>query len=176
MTSLNIHKIKFYQFLNEDLTIEQFKNWVFENEELERILGIDHHNDLLSYNFKSTFLSSYIKSLVKKCFDWEDFERWRTIVLFKKINTGAIEMVLASHKLRDIYLEQKEELKYSFINISLAIGYESEFIKYPIESEYSHWNIEALNKLLEPLNFYKESFLKDVNENLEQLLNSETKI
>src|SRR5690606_29151830 len=153
---------------------ESFESWVYENKELENIIPEDHYNDLLAFNFKSRELKNYIKSIVKKHFDWKEFEKWQTIQLLQKIKLGKIELVLASRKLRQLYLEQEEEIKRPFLSIELAIGYESVLDNCPIESEYSQWNADALKKQLEPVELYRDRILKDVDKELIELLNHPT--
>jgi RNAse (barnase) inhibitor barstar len=176
MTNINPNRIKFYQFLNDDISLELFENWVYENKELENVIPEDHYNDLLAFNFKSREIKNFIKSIIKKHFDWKEFEKYRTIELLKNIKSGNIEIVLASRKLRELYLEQEEEIKSPFLTIGLAIGYESELDNCPIESEYKLWNSDALKKQLEPVEWYRKRILEDVDEELNELLNPETKV
>ncbi|WP_418637862.1 barstar family protein [Winogradskyella sp.] len=175
MTNINPNRIKFYQFLNDDLTLESFEKWIYENKELENIIPEDHYNDLLAFNFKSREVKNYIKSVIKKHFDWKEYEKWRTIELLKKIKSGKIEIVLATRKLRQLYLEQEEEIKRPFLSIGLTIGYESELDNCPIESEYEQRNSKALEKQLEPVKWYKKQILEDVDKELSELLNSDLK-
>ncbi len=176
MTKINPNRIKFYQFLNGDISKELFESWVYENKELENIIPEDHYNNLLSFNFKGKETKNYIKSVVKKHFNWKEFEKWQTIELLKKIKAGEIELVLATRKLRQLYLEQEESIKRSFLSIELAIGYESELDNCPIESEYNQWNSKSLKKQLEPVEWYKKGFLKTVDKELSELLNPEFKV
>ena len=175
MTNINPNRIKFYQFLNDDISLELFESWVYENNDIEKVILEDHYNDLLAFNFKSKEIKSFIKSIIKKHFDWKEFEKYRTIELLKNIKSGNIEIVLASRKLRELYLEQEEEIKRPFLSIGLAIGYESELDNCPIESEYNLWNSEALKKQLEPVEWYRKRILEDVNQELNELLNPEIK-
>ena len=156
--------------------MELFESWVYENTELENEIPEDHYNDLLAFNFKSKEIKNFIKSIIKKHFDWKEFEKYRTIELLKNIKSGNIEIVLASRKLRELYLEQEEEIKRPFLTIGLAIGYESELDNCPIESEYKLWNSDALKKQLEPVEWYRNRILKDVDQELNELLNPELKI
>lgn len=175
MTSINPIRIKFYQFLNDDLSLESFETWIYENKELENTIPEDHYNDLLAFNFKSREVKNYIKSVVKKHFDWSEFEKWRTVELLKKIKSGKVEIVLATRKLRQLYLEQELEIKRPFLSIGLAIGYGSELDNWPIESEYNQWNSDALKKQLEPVEWYRKQILEDVDSELNELLNPEIK-
>ncbi|MGY5353619.1 barstar family protein [Wenyingzhuangia sp. IMCC45467] len=176
MTEINPNRIKFYQFLNNDISLELFESWVYENKELENVISEENYIDLLAFNFKSREIKSFIKSIIQKHFDWKEFEKYRTIELLKNIKSGNIEIVLASRKLRELYLEQEEEIKRPFLTSRLAIGYESELDNCPIESEYKLWNSNALKKQLELVEWYRKQILEDVNQELNELLNPEFKV
>ncbi|WP_405604160.1 barstar family protein [Polaribacter sp. Asnod1-A03] len=176
MNKINPNRIKFYQFLNNDISLELFESWVYENKELENVISEENYIDLLAFNFKSREIKNFIKSIIKKHFDWKEFEKYRTIELLKNIKSGNIEIVLASRKLRELYLEQEEEIKRPFLSIGLAIGYESELDNCLIESEYKLWNSNALKKQLEPVEWYRKRILENVNQELNELLNPEFKV
>jgi hypothetical protein len=172
MKEINPNRIIFYKFLNEEISTELLENWIYENKELKEIFQEDHYIDLLAFNYKSKETRNYIKSVVKKHFDWQEFEKWRTIELLEKIKTGKIELVLATRKLRQLYIEQEEEIIEPFISIELAIGYESVLDNCPIESEYHQWNSESLKRQLEPVELYRSIFFATLNKELTELLNS----
>ena len=171
MDEINSNRITFYKFLNEDISKESLENWINENKYLEKLFQKDHYIDLLSFNYKSNETKNYIKSIVKKHFDWQEFEKWRTIELLEKIINGKVELVLATRKLRQLYLEQKEEIKNPIISIELAIGYESVLDNYPVESEYHQWNSDSLKKQLEQIELHRVDFLNSVDKELTELLN-----
>jgi hypothetical protein len=171
MNEINPNRIQFYKFLNEDISKESFEKWIYKNIGLEKLFHNDHYIDLLAFNYKSEETINFIKSVVKKNFDWQEFEKWRTIAILEKIKNGKVELVLASRRLRQLYLEQEEEIGKTFVSIGLAIGYESLLDNCPIESEYHLWNSDSLKKQLEPIEFYRDNFLIDVDKELTELLN-----
>jgi hypothetical protein len=170
MNEINPNRITFYKFLNEDISKESLENWIYENKELEKLIQKDHYNDLLTFNYKGKETKNYIKSVVEKNFDWQEFEKWRTIELLEKIKSGKIELVLASRRLRQLYLEQEEKIGKPYFSIRLAIGYESLLDNCPIESEYHLWNLDSLKKQLETIEWYRDDFLIDVNKELTELI------
>jgi len=176
MTKINPNRIKFYQLLNDDISLESFECWIYENKELQNIIPEDHYNDLLAFTFKSREVKKIIKSIFNKHFDWKEFEKLRTIKLLKEIKSGNIEIVLSTRELRKLYLEQEEVIKRPFLAIGLAIGYESELDNCPIESEYKLWDSEALKKRLEPVEWYRKRILEDIDKELNELLNPEFKV
>jgi hypothetical protein len=173
MNEISPNRIKFYEFLNGDISKETFENWLYENKDLESVLNADHYMDLISFNYKCHNAIPFIKSIIRKFFDWKEFEKWRTINLLEKIKAGKIDIVLATRKMRQLYLEQEEEIKRPLLSIGLAIGYESELDNCPIESEYDKWNSESLKKQLELVEWYKKDILEAVEKELTELINSE---
>jgi hypothetical protein len=172
MKKVDSNRIKFYEFLNGNISTESFESWVHENEELKDLFPAGHYTDLISFNYKSRELKPYIKSLVKKFLDWGEFEKWRTIELLKKIKSNKIELVLASHKLFDLYFDQVKEIKQPLISKTLALGYYSELDGFPIESQYHLWNPVSLKKKLEQLESYRKRILEEVDNELNNLLKS----
>lgn len=166
------NRLKFYEFLNGDIDNEQFENWVYGTNELKKVLPEDHYSDLVSFSFKTGDLKSYISKLVDLFFDWHEYEKWRTIKLLREILNNEIETVLATRKLRQLYLEQEERIKSPFISTRLGIGFESDLDTFPVESEYQNWNKDALKKQLKSIDLYKDEILETVKYELMELMNS----
>lgn len=175
MNEVNPNRSKFYEFLNGDIDTETLENWVYSTKELENELPEDHYVDLVSYAFKTGDLKTYISKLVDLFFDWHEYEKWRTIKLLNKILDDEIETVLATRKLRQLYLEQEERIKWPLISIRLGIGFESLLDNCPIESEYKNWNKDALKKQLEPVDWYKKDIKEAIKSELAELNNKEIK-
>ncbi len=170
MNQIHPDKLKFYEFLNGDLESPLFESWIYRSKKLELIITVDDYFDLIEYNFKSHDFIPFVKSLVKKNFDWNEYEFWRTIKLLERIKNGEVELVLATRKMRQLYLEQEDEIKVPLISKELALGYESELDTYPIESEYHLWNSEALEKQLKSVEPYKTKILEILEKELSELL------
>lgn len=171
MKEHSTHKITFFSFLNKEISIPDFEKWIYDNPDLEFEIGNGFYTYLISFDFKSHDLIPYISGLVEKCFDWIEYEKWRTIRLLSMINDGKIEIVLASRKLRQLYLDQEDKIGKPLVSMGLAIGYESELDKCPIESEYHLYNKLSLKSILEPVSWYKTDFLKLVKQELQELIN-----
>ena len=175
MRELSPNKTVLFRFLNREISINDFEKWVYENPDMEGEIGSGFYTDLISYNFKSHDLIPYITELVEKCFDWREYEKWRTIRLLSKIKDGEIEIVHGARKLRVLYLEQEDKIDEPLVSTGLAIGYESELDRCPIESEYHLYNKQTLDKLLEPVSWYNADFRKKVEQELEELINPDYK-
>lgn len=169
------NRIFFYKFLIGELPLTDFEKWIYDNPELELEVGKDHYTDLISYDFRSRDLIPYIKEFVLKHFDWSEFENWRTIKLLTDILENKVGIVLATRKMKQLYLEQENTDKKPLISRGLAIGYESELDNCPIESEYLLWNKIALKRQLEPVKWYRKDILKCVEQELQELINPEYK-
>lgn len=173
MNIVNPNRIKFYEYLSANISLESFENWIYDNKELEKYIPKDLYVELISFDYTSHNLIPFIKTIVQEQFDWKEYELWRTIDLLEKIKSEKIEIVLATRKMRQLYFEQEERIKRPLISIGLAIGYESELDICPIESEYQKWNPESLKKQLELVGLYKNRILETVNKELTELLNPE---
>ena len=175
MTTVNPISVKFYEFLNGDIDKGILENWVYSNKKLEKELPKDFYIDLISFAFKMGDLKSYISKLVELFFDWQEYEVWRTCKLLREILDDKIEIVLATRKLKQIYLDQEKTLKCPLISIQLGIGFESVLDNCPLEPEYQNWNKEDLKKQLEPVEWYKERIHQTALHELSELLNTELK-
>jgi hypothetical protein len=51
MNEINSNRIPFYKFLNEEISKESLKHWIYENKELENLFQKDHYNDLIAFNY-----------------------------------------------------------------------------------------------------------------------------
>ena len=85
MGKIDSEKLMFYQYLNGDITSKELEQWIYNTPSLEVIFTAGHYHDLISFNFKSSNTTTYIKSLVKKFFCINEYELWRTITLLTNI-------------------------------------------------------------------------------------------
>lgn len=170
MSDINSNKLQFYEFLNGDLALEAFETWVFRSKTLEITLSADDYFDLIEFNFKSHEFRAFVKKLVRKYFDWNEYEKWRTIKLLERIKNGEMELVLATRAMRQLYSEQEEETGKPLISKELALGFESMLDELPIESEYHLYTAELLKKQLEEVETSRSRIMEQVERELNQLL------
>jgi RNAse (barnase) inhibitor barstar len=175
MNEVSSNRIKFYEFLNGDIDKGQLENWVYETKQLEKEFPEDHYLDLISFSFKQGDLKAYVSSLVDKFFNWQEYEKWRTIKLLREILNDEIETVLATRQLRQLYLEQEERIKWPLISIRLGVGFESVLDECPVESEYGNWNKDALKLQLAPIARYKKEILETAKKELSKITNTKLK-
>ena len=169
MKAHSIHKYTFFRFLSKEISIPDFEQWIYDNPDLESEIGADFYTDLISFDFKSHDLIPFVTQIAEYCFERSEYEKWRTIILLSQINNGKIEIVLATRKLRELYLDQEDKIGKPLISIELAIGYESELDGYPIESEYHLYNKHTLESMFKLINSYKLDFLNLVKQELQKL-------
>ncbi|WP_207428797.1 hypothetical protein [Pedobacter sp. SYSU D00535] len=159
-------EIKFFELLNRDLSIKDFKEWIYKNESrLETELTADLYSDLISldYNHKDSLYE--LEKKIIPYLDSQKFNIWRTRMLLFKIVNNEIDLVLATRKLRNLYNSTEEEL----LPIKLGLGYESVLDDLLIPSEYDQWNKEELELKLKKLDYYKMDFLRDAQSALRDL-------
>ncbi len=169
MKKLSILKLMFFKLLNDAISTSEFEKWIYNNTSIEKELGTDIYLDLISFDYSKKDAILFIKDIFKKRFKWLEYEQWKTINLLSDILNNKLELVLATRKMRELYLEQENTLNTPLLSINLAIGYESELDRCPLESEYHLYDKTILKKLLEPIDWYRDDILKKVELELEEL-------
>ncbi len=147
-----------------------FESWLAVNKELNNKIPFDHLQDIKSFDYRRLESVRYIKIIIKKLFDWQEFERWRTVDLLQKILEEKIDIVLASRILKEFYYEQEEELEFPFLTSELSLVFESLLDHYPDATEYHLWEPSALKKELAAVENYKTHFFEMVTAELNELL------
>lgn len=166
---INTNRIKFYQYLNGDITLEDLEDWIYTNKELAEYLPDDQYLNLISYDFANPAVDVYLKSFVKRNFNWDEYEKWRTVNLLEAIRSGEFELFSAAYQLWKLYEQQEADMEEPLVSIGLAGGYASDLDRLPMESEYKNWNPKALEVKLEELERFKTSMLKDIDKELIRL-------
>jgi hypothetical protein len=153
-----ITKHTFFQFLNRDLLINDFEQWVYKSSHMLEIeLGSEFHLNLISFNYHQKDNFHQLDAILKSLINIKEFDIWRIKELLTNIIDNKIDLVLATRKLRQLYLDTGENL----IPIKLGIGYESVLDDVPIPSEYIQWQPEALEQKLKKINTYRDDILHD---------------
>jgi hypothetical protein len=99
-------KIKIFEFLNDEISFENFEKWIYEDPELEKCLNKDIYLNLISLNFKNNkFILHEIKTLFSKLFDLEEFDYWQVQRVLKQLIDDKIDPIDASIKLHGLYCE-----------------------------------------------------------------------
>jgi len=159
-------KQAFFQFLNGELSIIDFEQWIYKSSVLlEQELSPDFHFELISFDYNQKDSHFLLAQKLKVQIDANEYNIWRTKKLLVQILDDKIDLVLASRKLRELYYDTGEK----FIPLTLGIGYESVFDHLPIPDEYDFWDRESLKETLKTVTAYKDDFIRDAKLFLEKL-------
>ncbi|MBK9183980.1 MAG: hypothetical protein IPM83_12920 [Ignavibacteria bacterium] len=158
-------KRMFYEVLNGDMTIRDFEQLIYDSDKYENALGAGLYLDLISFNYDQKDALTQLKEIIRPFIDSNEFNVWRIKSLLIDIIEDRIDLVVATHKLRDLYYSTGE----SIIPISLGVGYESELDEVPIPSEYHLWDKNGLSEKLKKVELYRPDIIREAKELLEKL-------
>ena len=163
-----VSKRTFVRLLEGDLPVKDFERWVYDNSDsLENELGTEAHFTLISFAYKRAGCFEELKEMILGYIDTTEFKLWRTKKLLTEIIENKIDLVLATRKLRELYLNGCN----NFIPVGLGIGYESELDDVPIPSEYIKFQEHEVEEKLKKVNWYRNNIIKDARDLL-NILNS----
>ena len=81
--SLN-NKLKLFEFLNDEINLSEFQNFIFQTKELEDELGKEIYNYLILLNPNDKNVIKRVKYLVSKIISEGEFETWKLKELLMK--------------------------------------------------------------------------------------------
>ncbi len=70
-------KHKFFKFLNNEESIDDFEKWSYETKILEEILGKEDYLDLISLDFLRSGAKYEIVKIIEKHIDTSEYELWK---------------------------------------------------------------------------------------------------
>lgn len=79
---------KLYKFLDSDINLSQFENWVYECVELEKLIGEGNYHFLLTFNYNDRISELNVKDFIfANIINKEEFIDWKidTLLSFHKI-------------------------------------------------------------------------------------------
>ena len=112
MKKVNPIRIKFYEFLNDDIGKNEFQQWMYSAKELENEFPEDHYVDLISFPYKTGEAKEYITKIITTFFDYKEYELWRTINLLEDISKGEIEIISAADSKAELGMTDDVETDY----------------------------------------------------------------
>ncbi len=77
-------KEKFYKVINDEIALDNFEQWVYSNDELEKYLGSKDYMDLLSLSFKESSDKYELWKLLKNHIEPGEFETYKMLKLLKE--------------------------------------------------------------------------------------------
>lgn len=150
---------QFFKFLNKEISIADFEQWVYATNELETVLSADMYQELIAFNYQSRYVLATLFPILMECLDFPKFETYRIIYLLDLI----IEHDdLWKKAVNDLYHEYIES--YNFLE---AFGTLDDIIDLNEALEFRHNSMDDL---------MGESFIYSKNEaiKMKDWLNSRT--
>jgi hypothetical protein len=148
---------KFYEFLEDEVTLTDIENFVYNTQELESEIGRDVYLDLITLNYKDKDAEAILKDIViNKLTHKEQFETWR----LKKTLQNFINDPTKTH----IYLDQIYHLYYGTLQENGQRHYEYKFLQ-NLGLNCLYWIEEGYMRAIHGDNWEKElkSSLKDLD-------------
>jgi hypothetical protein len=107
---------QFFKFLNKEISIEEFEQWVYATDELETALSPDIYQNLIAFNYNSRYVLATLYPLLMECLDFPKFEKYRLIyhlnLIIEKDNSWQKAVKKLDHEFRE---------NYDFLNIFCAL-------------------------------------------------------
>jgi hypothetical protein len=70
---------QFFKFLNKEMSIEEFEQWVYATDELETVLSEHDYLNLIAFSFDQLNAFYYLEELLIELIDFPKFETYRII-------------------------------------------------------------------------------------------------
>jgi hypothetical protein len=176
MANLSLHnKLKFFEFLNNELTLSELVNFIFNSKELEKELGKEIYTDLLLFQYDDKNSIEHLKEYIYKIIPESEFETWKLKILLKKFINEPRKIQEYLDIFYDLFCgsfdEEKHEIRlgYTFLE-HLGLNYfywmDESYLRY---AHGSNWENEY-RKRLNNLDFYHRQ-LKPIAEKILNAIN-----
>jgi len=170
------NKIEFFKFLNGDISISDFENFIYNTTELEQQLDENIYFELISNDFKDKNVITRLSNLIKKeIIEEGQFETWKLRQVLKALINDSQNLPLYLDKLYHAYCgiyQDKEKRKYRLKFLAnLGLNY-----LYWIDEAYMKVNYkdrwkQEYDKSLQNLEFYHQQLKPFAEEVLSALDN-----
>ncbi|MBI3258752.1 MAG: hypothetical protein HYZ54_04645 [Ignavibacteriae bacterium] len=104
-------KDQFYQTLNNEISIEEFEAWLYDNKEVEETLPLNEYVDLISFNYKKKGDYYELSNLLKKHIDVSEYETYRILILLKEAQQKTDRLPYLLLEFSDLYYNGYEFLQ-----------------------------------------------------------------
>lgn len=138
----------FYLFLNRELSIEDFEQWVYSNRDLEKQLKSKDYFDLLSFNFKQKDADYELRKRLEQHISLLDFDNWHIRRLLNDLITEERDPVDVIKHLYDLYCSG-----YGFLR-EVGLPYVLGINDIPRLAEKALWNEQAFEAKRKVLDSY----------------------
>lgn len=163
-------RIQFYLFLNGEISIENFEQWVYANNELEKQLKPQDYLDLLSFNFKQQDATYELKKLLENHISQLDFDNWNIRKLLNELITEQRDPVVVIDHLYNLYCNGYGSLRE--VGLPFVLGVDD----IPRLAEKALWNEHAFETKRKMLGNYLRDLKPKSMRLLEALDKGEIKI
>lgn len=118
---------KYFELIEEEITLHDFDNWVLANDWLETELEENLYFDIISLNYNNPNTTHKLGKLLKNHFDNGEFETLRLLELLEAIITQNGKEANALIRMYDLYCRGYHFLRELGLNIGLNIGVPTEY-------------------------------------------------
>lgn len=170
------NKIEFFKFLNGDISISDFENFIYNTTDLEQQLDENIYFELISNDFKDKNVITRLSNLIKKeIIEEGQFETWKLRQVLKALINDSQNLPFYLDKLYHAYCgiyQDKEKRKYQLKFLAnLGLNY-----LYWIDEAYMKVNYkdrwkQEYDKSLQNLEFYHQQLKPFAEEVLSALDN-----
>lgn len=126
-----------YAFLNSELTIIDFEQWIYTTDQLEQSLGADHYLDLISFDFHSKGSEYALRRWLKQVINVDSYEKWRISRLLTNLFSEDVDPVVTVSYFYDLYCSGYSFLRW--IGLPYVLGID----EVPTLSEKHLWEASA---------------------------------
>lgn len=176
MANLSLHnKLKFFEFLNDELPLSELVNFIFNSKELEKELGGKIYTDLLLFQYDDKNSIEHLKKYLYKIIPESEFETWKLKILLKKFINEPRKIQEYLDIFYDLFCgsfdEEKREIRlgYTFLE-HLGLNYfywmDESYLRYAYGSNWENEYRKRLNNL----DFYHRQ-LKPIAEKILNAIN-----
>ncbi|MFK7950731.1 MAG: hypothetical protein AB8G11_24305 [Saprospiraceae bacterium] len=116
---------KYFELVEEKITLHDFDNWILTNDGLETELGESLYIEVISLNYSDANTTYELSKLLKNHFDNGEFETLRLLELLEVIITRKGKEAEALIRIYDLYCTCYDFLKLGVdIGLHIAVPYE----------------------------------------------------
>ncbi len=111
--------ISFLDFIEKKTDIQEFENWVYENQSLEEELPMEVYTELISTDFQDKSIRNFVTELVFPLLDLANAHKQQLIELISEILNKTIDPIEGISKLHYDWLDRKG---YFFLSQNITIA------------------------------------------------------
>lgn len=152
----------FYKIYKKEIIIEEFENWLYENDSIENCIGEKLYFQLLNINYRNKYAEHEVEKLIYHLINFGSFETRRIIMLLENI-LNDISLYNTMDVIYDDYCRGYTFLRYlgiSYVSSGIEEFDGKEKIANVLQSNIEKYKTEA-SRLLK---FIKNGSIKIIGE------------